>query len=371
MDNLLTKKTIKKHSTAILVIVGIFAIAGLVLPNFLKPTYKVSSVISISPSYFQNSLMREFLSEVYDSSELRSQRQSLLNEALDVQFLDQVAEKTYGTVAADNLKLKSENRQALRRSIEVIPLQLSDFQISVTGDNREQALEINQSVLENVLTVLKTKRAETLTGLKQAIETQVHSISPTQPMELSENKNVLQAQISELEQQIKSNSAKFSSSHPTLIKQKKLLKKYQEQLTLLNAAKTSPAVRSTTNSISTAAATDDNKRNMLLEDLVRKLNYLNIVLQAENVSRPSYFSIVKTPELPLAPIWPKRSLFLIWFSLAGMLIAASYVLLKEILSSSESVKTQSNVNYQTPELNFSELNSTKARTETSNPEQNL
>jgi len=327
MNKTLSINLFKKYQKSILLIVGGFMALGLLIPYFIKPSFKVTSVISISPSYFQNSLMREFLSEVYDPSELRSQRQSILNEALDVNFLDQVSAKTGQLPDNEAEKDKAMRRLLLRKSIEIIPLQLSDFQISVIDSDRQHAMSTNQMTIDNILKILKEKRTRMLLSLRDAIGLQLESVSPNRAGSAMISAEAVQMKIDKLEREILINKEKFSSRHPAL-------KKQMDQMAQLKAQQARAEKLSISNANQDMVASTnvkENTGNTTIDDLARKQRYLNIVLQAENVELPAYFSIVQTPEYPLAAIWPKKSLFLIWFTLLGVLAAMIYVAAREFL----------------------------------------
>lgn len=68
------------------------------------------------------------------------------------------------------------------------------------------------------------------------------------------------------------------------------------------------------------------------DELVKKLNYLNVAVDLESEDRAHYIGIVQTPEFPTAAIWPKGSMFLGWGILAGMTISLFAVLLIEFFT---------------------------------------
>jgi uncharacterized protein involved in exopolysaccharide biosynthesis len=334
LDLIFAKDLIKKYRMSVLALLGGFIFLGLAVPSFIKPRYKVTSVISISPSYFQNSLMREFLSEVYDASELRSQRQSLISQSLDQNALDEISAKAGMTPAQETPLEASLRRQKLLNSIEIFPLQSSDFQISVTSNSRERGLLINQEVLGNILKVLKAKRMRGLENLRAAIGVQLDSLMPlgeltssTSPSSVSPAS--IKMKLSQLQQEVEQKRVSFAPSHPVLIAKEKELKNLQM---LYEAAKNRPSEEgSVEEETKPYNALSQIPENTVYNDLSRKYSYLNIVILAESGPNPSYFSVVRSPELPPAPIWPKRSLFLIWSLLLGTLTAVAYVAMKEFV----------------------------------------
>lgn len=333
MESLWSKNVFMKYRRGMGFILGACVLAGLVVPLLLTPRYKVSSVISISPSYFQNSLVREFLSETYDPAELRSQRQSLISSSLDNKFLDAISEKVGMRPANETAIQAAERRHLLLRSIEVISLQSSDFQVSVIDADRERALKLNQEVIQGILAVLKEKRTQTLANLRSAIATQLDSMVPTQGLiNHSEGSSLeaLKMRMDSTAAELQSMKATFAESHPSVQAQQR---KLDELKNLYQESAKNPVDASGMSFVDYERKNPTGKTpNPVYEDLSRKYRYLNIVLLSEAGPKPAYFSVVRSPELPLSPLWPKKSLFLVWSTLLGILISLAYAGIKEFMA---------------------------------------
>lgn len=261
-----------------LTIVATALSVGIFLSLWIRPVYKVSSVISIAPSYFQNSLVREFLSEIYDPTEMKAQRLSAIMASLNTEFLNQLVRQE--NAEFDNLtpKEQSRSREEKFKSIEILSLQTSDFQVSVTGSDQERLLATNQLIINNIANHLKLKRETLLSGLANSMLAEIKKIKS------SEFKSEDQVSVNQQDN--------YSDLHPA-------------------KAVLSPESQSKLGEI----------QYRLLEDLQHKLHYINIVLAAEKDHSPNYFQIVKSPEIPLKIIWPKKSLFILWSGLIGLMMA--------------------------------------------------
>src|SRR4051812_30957470 len=77
--------------TGTLLSVAVFMTAAYVLPK----KYKSSFELSIYSSYFQNPLTRDFMSETNDTAEMRAQRESIIRQSLNTDYLDTLGTK-YG-----------------------------------------------------------------------------------------------------------------------------------------------------------------------------------------------------------------------------------------------------------------------------------
>lgn len=323
MEKLFSANLMKKYSLQILAIIGLFVGVALTAAFTIKPRYKVISVISISPSYFQNSLMREFLSEVYDPSELRSQRMSIMSAALDKKFLDEIAVLDGVDITNETSAQAAERRMITLSTIEIISTQASDFQISVISHDRQKAMALNQKIIENIKVVLKEKRMNMLTNLRSAVAAQIETMSPSIDIPVSH-----EAQLSRMENiqlQIADLKERFSNQHPQVVALEKQLLAYKK----MAGRKLNPS-----DSIENYSIKDNSTGkvnfNTVYDDLIRKLRYINIVMAADASPQPSYFSIVRSPEWPLGAIWPKKTLFLIWSLLLGILTSLIYVAFAEI-----------------------------------------
>lgn len=332
--------SLKKYRLGILVILIGFVGLGIASSFLIKPKYKISSVISISPSYFQNSLMREYLSEVFDPSEIRSLRQSIISEALNRNFLNQIINEEGFEVVDLNSTEASQLRAELLRSIEVISLQSSDFQISVTDGNPERALSINEKVIANILSVLKDKRSKTLINLRDAIIAQLESISTSTNKNVEDlsftNKENLDLKIKKIEQELLEQKKIFSAYHPYIIEMSNKLDKMKKTALAIenNSIEPSDAMMNSVNTIAKDKSDSNSSYNLIYDDLSRKYRYLNIVLMAESSPQPSYFSVVRSPEIPTSAIWPKKKLFLVWSLMLGFLFSIIYVGFSELMNSS-------------------------------------
>src|SRR5438046_464031 len=78
-------------TTGTAVSLAMFIAAAFRLPK----KYKAHFVLTIYSQYFQNPLIRDFVPETvnpFDPSEVKSQRESLIRQALTTEFLDSVGE---------------------------------------------------------------------------------------------------------------------------------------------------------------------------------------------------------------------------------------------------------------------------------------
>ena len=65
------------------------------------------------------------------------------------------------------------------------------------------------------------------------------------------------------------------------------------------------------------------------DDLMKKMNYLNIALDADRAHQGDYFATVKSPMYPDSPLWPKKGLLALWGFALGFIGSLSMAALRE------------------------------------------
>src|ERR1035438_1947500 len=75
--------------TGTILCTALFVAAAFALPK----KYKSHFSLSIYAKYFQNPLIRDFIPELSDPGEMKSQRESLIRQAFTPEFLDSIGEK--------------------------------------------------------------------------------------------------------------------------------------------------------------------------------------------------------------------------------------------------------------------------------------
>jgi uncharacterized protein involved in exopolysaccharide biosynthesis len=73
---------------------------------------------------------------------------------------------------------------------------------------------------------------------------------------------------------------------------------------------------------------DDNQKE-LFDDLMKKYRYLEVIIFMDRQNKEHYMSFLSEQFIPESPIFPKLPLLLAWGLVAGFLIGAGRVLLKE------------------------------------------
>src|SRR5207248_2257477 len=67
----------------------------------------------------------------------------------------------------------------------------------------------------------------------------------------------------------------------------------------------------------------------IYRELTKKLNYLNVALDSDQAHASDFFATLESPLYPTSPLWPRKSLFLLWGLGAGLLGSLLLAALRE------------------------------------------
>ena len=337
--------------TGTLISMVLFAVAAVFFPQ----KYKAHFVLAIHSSYFQNPLTRDLMSDTYDSTEMRSQRESLIRQALRPEFIDALGEK-YGIYQAgangplqrltlwgreklglgesvNKLQSQSEKRQELTARITVMNLNNDTFQISFIYSDPDVAFHVTQDIEAQVMRSLSDVRRNNLLSLHGAIQKRLQSLAASLPSEdattpanavapqpaayaapVYTGPGRVEDELAEVRNELRIMSARYTEDHP-------VVKELRDREATLNALKNSPANGAQFMERPLAVRLPSDAAVDIYKDLTRKLNYLNISF---DTGPSADVAILENPEFPTTPLSPKKSLIVLW-GLAAGLIASFFI----------------------------------------------
>jgi uncharacterized protein involved in exopolysaccharide biosynthesis len=326
-------ESVLRHRGLIALVTLFFLFSGTALSFLIKPRFKASGTISISPLYFQSPITRAFMPEISDSGERKAQREVLIQKALDVEFLNSVTTPTSGETPLE----AAQRRFQFSKSVEVIPMQPGAYQISAVLGTREESLALVNRALASIEATLHQERLSELTVLRDTIAMQLRQMLIESSPDGSSFQGISAASTSELEkqreslqQEIQDQLQVFSAEHPAIKSMTTRLAVIKQKLAeqKKRSAPTTARIR-----INAAASFDDKDPvKVIYEDLMQKYEYINIVLALEAAPYSAYVSIVKQPELPVLAMSPNRPLIIFWSALAGLLFSLLAAVARDWLS---------------------------------------
>lgn len=281
---------------------------GVVITLFLPKTFKSTSSIAIQSSYFRNPLVSDIISEEHDQSELRAQREALLRLALSDSFLDTLAadQHIYDPTAGEE-KVRLE-RTLLRQQIEYFSLNPTTYTIGVRSGSREGAQSINEEILKQVMSTLESERLKTLTTTRNAIRSHVKSAAETlKELEAAANSrgvDDIQDELARVNADLETLELHFTDKHPKVFALKRQQSSLQHLLDALEKARSEKASLQS-DEIPLSGAAKEPMQDVY-NDLMKKLSYLNILLEMENAAGDSsHVAVIEQPSFPLSAVSPK------------------------------------------------------------------
>ena len=357
-------KLFKKYKLPLFLIFSFALISAVISFKALTKKYKSVGSISISIRYFQNPLIRDFVTETYDNQEIRAQREALIIGAISDDFIDAIAEKykLYDHEFTLNSQEHFYQRSLLRKKIEIVPVNPSTSQISFYSNNPKVSHEVLKMVITQIEKYLKIQRQKNLVSLRASMKKRIdvlmasidYSIDINQiDSEFSRNP-ILIGERDKLKAEIQENLKFYNNKHPVLEKLNKKLLSVEEQIRRATQIELKPNQKSqninTTNiekETESIGRNDQNKmpesdelllsnspnlikaKNVVYEDLVRKFEYLNIAINSETPDSSSYLTVLQNPTYPLDYIFPNKAFFILWAIIGAFFISAIYIALFE------------------------------------------
>jgi len=309
---------------------ALFIAAAYTLPK----KYKSHFTLTINTLYFQNPLIRDFIPEVSDYSEMRSQRESLIRQALTPEFLGTLgvkyriysARKTLTPGLISHLKSLgirfgfyqaskegsgvAAAREDLLSHIQILNLDNTTFSVSFMYSDPDVALRATQDIYAQVIQTLLVAHTNNLVNVRDAIRKRLESlsfslVSSSPDPRASIRPQVVSDELADIRNQIRALSIQYTEDHPVI----KALRDRERILARWQG----------TSSIRPAGQVNDVSGEQVLPvikdiygDLMKKMNYLNIALEADHAHQGDYFATIDTPSYPESPLWPKKWLLALW-----------------------------------------------------------
>lgn len=315
-----------------------------VLIVVLPKKYKSIGVLSISVKYFQNPLVREFVTETYDHQEMKAQREALLIAAISDRFVDELAQKYHlyeGQPNAESRDLYYQ-RSLLRKRIEIIPLNPSTTQLSFYSTDPKVSQEVVQTLFARVIDHLKQQRQKFLVNLRSSMKQRIDSLIAS--IDYSVNLNQADAAFADnpllvterdkLKLELNEKLKFYNKSHPLIKELENKLYAIETDLRLVGKAKEQVGKEKSRHLpddelLSSNSSNLLKAKNTVYEDLVRKFEYLNIAINSEDPESSSYLSVLQNPSYPINYIFPNKAFFLMWGVMAAFLLSCIYVAISE------------------------------------------
>ena len=319
-------KQIYKYKFVFLLGIVLGTGATLTIYSALPKKYKTVGKINVSPKYFQNPMMMDFLPTVYDAGELRAEREAAITGALSNEFL---------LTVLNHYEPKSKNYTPLERDIAINKLKetfeifretTTLFQIGAVANNPEKSYELCTALMSEIVYKARLARTKYLEQLRDAVKARLQSLNGAEMTSTSVSE--IKQQINILERQKKEMLVNYRPNHPDILS----ISTKISNLKKMGAGTVGGENRVyNTQSIDPTQKANSEIKARLEEDLMKKYQNLEIVLDLENKDNNAYVSIVAPPLRSLSPIAPQLTIFLSFGLLIGLFLGISFVAMKSRL----------------------------------------
>jgi hypothetical protein len=321
-------KILRRH--VVLIVLAVFVSEGvaITLAKTLPKKFKTSALLNLKSSYFEIPGVGEGLSY----AEVQAQKQALLRLALDDAFMDLEGSKLSFFKSKEGTTARENEREGLRKKIDFMTSSATTFRITALGPTAQVAYTLASDTLDQIVTVLMRERHKTLSLHRDSLVKQLESmgVATDSPGSPSDSRvEFLTSQISRAEDELATLKDQYTADHPRTIQAHARLRDLRRQLE--QARSPSLGSSSRRGGSLTIDPNIKDRRTDFGEELLKKINYLDIALELERDKKDRlYLEVLERPVLPDSFIFPNFIAFAIGGFLFGFVLAGMGVTLLEL-----------------------------------------
>ncbi|MFT6631982.1 MAG: hypothetical protein ACJAS4_001944 [Bacteriovoracaceae bacterium] len=330
-------KTILNYKFSIIVIIAMSVGFSVQLTNLIEKKFKASFEINVYSKYFKNPLISEIIPGVYNIPEMRFTIDSMVKEAINDDFIDEVGNE-YGIYKEVKTEKESAmQRQFLRDRFSYYSTGGQSYKVVFTYSDPIVAKEVAEKTLDVVRSNFIDSRIATIELVKQIMVKRLNAFNASQKMNAkgtdkvlaSKSYDVLKAEQAQINSDIAALSKHFQKGHPKLIKlrsRKRTIKGWLEEFKEVDSQPK--------DHFDSSIAMSSNKTisENLTSSFYTKYHDFNIALDIEKKSLATYIGLLESPQLPTFPTWPKKRLFASVGLILGFVFAFIIVFLREVMA---------------------------------------
>lgn len=334
-------------------IMGIMLISTLCmiqLSSILPKTFRSEFELNIYSNYFKNALISEVIPGMNSIAEMTQTTDSMVKETLNDQFIDEIGyDFNIYPEGLDTAGISKE-RQRLRDRFQMFSTGGQSYKVTFSHRDPNVTYEVTQKVMEAVRNTFINTRLETIENAKKTIVQKLESLRVTKQMSedsisvnalASKNPDVLRTEINKINADLDALKLQFNTQHPRIVKLEQRRSTLQSWLSEIEAEEASKiaAMRETQNVNSENSEYADSPLLMvgdkeisqnITSKMFTKFNDINVALDIERKSLSGYIGVIAAPQVPTAPLFPKKRLFASLGLLIGLVLCFGYVFVKEV-----------------------------------------
>lgn len=334
-------KTIQTYRNRIILICVLSVAFCLQLTFWIEKQYTSTFEINVYSKYFQNPLISGVIPDVFNIPEMRFAIDSMVKEAISDDFVDQLGRKYNMYSDTKDAREMARDRQMLRDRFSYFSTGGQSYQISFNHSDPFIAKEITEKVMARVKGHIVDKRIRTIELVKEVMIKKLNSFNASQKFTqkgsdkslASKSPDVLTEELVKVNTSLDALSKQYSPNHPIMSGLKQRQRTIKSWLKEYDLSKVDSAV-----DLPFSMTHDKVVSEQLSSKFYAKYHDFNIALEIEKKSLQNYIGIIKSPQLPTAPMWPKKRLFASLGFILGLVISFIYVFISEVLVPSRSEK---------------------------------
>lgn len=334
-------RTINTYRNRIAVICVLSVAFCFQLTFWIEKQFTSTFELNVYSKYFQNPLISGVIPDVYNIPEMRFAIDSMVKEAISDEFVDELGTMYKIYSGTKDLREIARERQMLRDRFSYFSTGGQSYQVSFSHSDPYVAKEIADIVMERVRSHIVNKRIKTIELVKEVMIKKLNSFNASQKLTqkgsekvlASKSPDVLKEELVKVNTSIEALSKQYSANHPIMLNLKQRQRTITGWLKEYDVSKVDSTV-----DLPISMNHDKLISEQLSSKFYAKYHDFNIALEIEKKSLQNYIGIIKNPQLPTAPIWPKKRLFASLGFILGLMLSFIYVFISEIIVPSKDEK---------------------------------
>lgn len=344
-------RLLTKHSR--MIVMG--AIAGGILfacASFVFPMrYKVHFVLTIYTKYFQSPLIGDFVPSIGEF-EAKSQRESLIRQTLTPEYLDSLGTKygiysstspsvaaassmqkfrrslrsklvQYGLVQPTNTESRlSSERQNLLKRINIFSINDTTFNVEFSYSDPAVTYQVTKDIYSQIIRGLLEVRMNMLITVRDAIHRRLTSLTSNGPNPAS--RKPMEEELKSVQEELHALRALYTDSHPMV---QELIEREQSLKRVLNVIPANGTDGAASNMSIPEA--DPAALHQISDDLIKKLNYLDITIDSDRQHQDEFFAVLEDPQYPTSSSGPGKAVFVLGGFILGFICSLFIAIIRE------------------------------------------
>lgn len=326
--------TILKYKKTVAVICALSIAFSVQLTFWITKQFTSTFEINVYSKYFQNPLISEIIPDVYSIPEMRFAIDSMVKEAISDDYIDSIG-KEYKIYSETNDEREiARERQFLRDRFSYYSTGGQSYQISFSHSDPYVAKAVAEKTLQVVKDHIINKRIKTIELIRSVMTKKLNSFNASQKLSqkgsekvlASKSPDVLKEELLKIETSLAALSKQYSGNHPVMLNLKQRKETVTSWLKEFDISNVDEEI-----DLFVGMSSDKIVSEQLSSKFYTKYHDFTIALEIEKKSLEGYIGMIRNPQLPTAPVWPKKRLFASLGLILGFVISFIFIFVQEVI----------------------------------------